>query len=235
MPDDRELIALWELGADRHPIDRALLLGVWARPELAPEHLAELPLGALNAALLRLRAAFFGPRLDAFADCRLCGARTELAPMVDELLAASVDGDDRDELAVSAFRFRVPDSRDLAAVVSAPGPETAALALLDRCCTERPQGGTDSDLAALLADVEAGLEMLDPAADFELTLDCGACGGEWTASLNVPELLWDEVDGRARMLLGEVHALAVSYGWTETEILSLSPRRRATYLDLIGG
>ena len=235
MPDDRELIALWELGADRHPVDRALLLGVWARPELAPPGLADLPLGALNAALLRLREAFFGPRLDAYADCRLCGARTELAPRVDELLAASVDGDDRDELAVSGFRFRVPNSRDLAAVASAPGPETAALALLDRCCTGRPQGGAESDLAGLLGQVEAGLEMLDPAADFELALDCGACGGEWTASLNVAELLWNEVDGRARTLLAEVHALAAGYGWTEAEILSLSPRRRAAYLDFVGG
>lgn len=235
VPDDRELLSLWERGSRRHPIDRALLLGVWARPELAPQLVAELPLGALNAALLRLREACFGSRVEAFVDCRLCGTRTELVFEVGELLADSVDGDVRDELRVAGFRFRVPDSRDLASVATGVEPGTAALHLLERCCTERPEGSSDAELSGLLAEVEAGLEMLDPTADLELSLDCQACGGEWTAGLHIAELLWDELDARARMLLREVHSLARSYGWTESEILSLSSQRRATYMELVGG
>lgn len=233
VPDDRELIALWERGLDRHPIDRALLLGVWARSDLAPSRLAELPLGALNSALLRLREALFGPYLDALADCARCGSRTELAPAVGELLSASVDGDVRDELDLPGFRFRVPDSRDLASVASAPEAGAAALQLLERCCVDRPEGCPNSELHRLLADVEAGLATLDPAADFALVLECQSCGEAWTASLNVPELLWAEVDARARMVLGEVHSLAGAYGWSEADILALSPRRRAAYMDMI--
>ena len=235
VPDDRELLALWERGLNRHPIDRALLLGAWARPELPPDRVAELPLGALNSALLRLREACFGSRMEAFVDCGLCDTRMELALEVSDLLVASLDGDVRDELHLAGFRFRVPDSRDLASVASESEPETAALRLLDRCCIDRPEGCAPAELSGLLAEVEAGLEMLDPTADFELSLACQACGREWTASLHVPELLWDELDARARMLLGEVHALARSYGWTESEILTLSPRRRAVYMDMAGG
>lgn len=233
LPDDRELIALWESGLDRHPVDRALMLGAWARPDLAPPRLAELPLGALNSALLRLREAFFGSRLEAVTDCPSCGSRTEVAHEIGDLLPASVEGDVRGELEVDGFRFRVPDSRDLAAVVPAPAPDVAAVQLLERCCTGRPDGASEPDLHALLADVEAGIEALDPTAGFELSLRCQACGSGWTASLDVAELLWDEVDARARMLLNEVHTLAGSYGWSEGEILALSPRRRAAYMELI--
>jgi hypothetical protein len=38
----------------------------------------------------------------------------------------------------------------------------------------------------------------------------------------------------ARSLLAEVHSLARAYGWTESEILALSPQRRSTYLEMVG-
>ena len=88
-PSASDLLTLWERGAVRHPIDRTLLLGAWARPDLAPEGLPDLALGALNAALLRLRAAWFGPRIDAWADCEACGERLGLALDSDDLLAAA--------------------------------------------------------------------------------------------------------------------------------------------------
>ena len=50
-----QLLTLWEHGAVRHPLDRALLLFAQAAPELAVEQLAERPLGECNAALMRLR------------------------------------------------------------------------------------------------------------------------------------------------------------------------------------
>ena len=48
-----QLLALWEQGARRHPLDRALLLFAQAAPERTPESLADAPLGACNAALLK--------------------------------------------------------------------------------------------------------------------------------------------------------------------------------------
>ena len=39
---------------------------------------------------------------------------------------------------------------------------------------------------------------------------------------------------QASALMRDVHALATSYGWSEADVLDLSPRRRAVYLDLAG-
>jgi hypothetical protein len=44
-----------------------------------------------------------------------------------------------------------------------------------------------------------------------------------------------DVDAHARKLVGEVDALARVYGWTEPQILALSPQRRATYLAMVQG
>jgi hypothetical protein len=78
------------------------------------------------------------------------------------------------------------------------------------------------------------MEELDPAASINLSLGCEDCGHHWLADFNIGSLLWDEIDGCARALLVEVHNLARAYGWTEQEILALSPQRRAAYLDMVG-
>ena len=83
-----------------------------------------------------------------------------------------------------------------------------------------------------LRAVEDALEAADPNADFALDLRCELCGHSGIAQLDIGELLWDEVDARARALLADVHVLAHAYGWTEREILSLGDERRAAYLAM---
>jgi hypothetical protein len=234
VPGEAELLALWEHGLRRHPVDRALLLGAWARPELAPARLAELPLGALNAALLRLREACFGPRIDAFVDCPRCGERLSLALEVADLLAGAEESDARADLELAGLRFRVPCSRDLAKVAGASDAENAGQRLLELCSLDS-RAAPPAELAKLLAEVEAGLAVLDPAADITLALACEACGHRWTAAFDIGALLWEEIEAQARALLAEIHGLARAYGWTEPEILALSPERRAAYLELAGG
>ncbi|HXU59150.1 MAG TPA: hypothetical protein VN710_10390 [Verrucomicrobiae bacterium] len=238
VPSEAQLLALWEQGQRRHPVDRALLLCAWARPELPGDRLAELPLGALNAALLRMREACFGPRIDAYVDCPRCGERLGLPLDAGDLLAGGAETDLRADLELAGLRFRVPCSRDLAAVAgmakgTALEAEAAAHRLLELCCLEaRP--APSGQLVELLAEVETGLAALDPAADISLALACEACGHRWAADFDIGALLWEEIEARARALLAEIHGLARAYGWTEPEILALSPERRAAYLELAG-
>ena len=84
-----------------------------------------------------------------------------------------------------------------------------------------------------MREIEDALEAADPNADIAFDVHCEACGHAGTAQLDAGELLWDEIDARARALLGEVHLLASAYGWTEREILALSAARRATYLSMV--
>ncbi|MGW6805848.1 hypothetical protein ACWGCF_46290, partial [Streptomyces sp. NPDC055039] len=72
----------------------------------------------------------------------------------------------------------------------------------------------------------------DPAADVTLNVNCPECGGATPAALDITSYLWTELDAWARDLLLDVHLLASAYGWSEPEILALSPLRRRYYLEL---
>lgn len=227
-----QLLTLWEQGVGRHPIDRALLLGTWARPDLPPSKLPDLPLGTLNRALLRFRESCFGSHISACADCECCGTRLELVLDTGQLLADTHGHDTLTEFEISGARFRIPCSRDLAAVAMEQDINMAALKLLQQCRLS-DSAETGIDLASMLPEVEVAMETLDPAADISLSLACEDCGQHSSTNLDIGALLWNEIDVHARTLLAEVHRLARAYGWTEPEILALSPQRRAAYLDMV--
>lgn len=230
---DGTLLDLWESGQDRHPIDRSLLLCAWARPELAHEQLARLPLGAITAALLHVRAALFGARIEFTLACMHCGESLAMPLTTDQLLADVAPLDPDAVVELHGYRFRLPDSRDLAAVAHEGDVRQAALLLLERCCLQRP-GGTDA-LHDVLAEAEARLDAADPLADLRLDVACHACGRHTDAAIDAGALVWGDLQRHARHLLEQVHLLARSYGWTEHEVLALGPARRAAYLDLATG
>ncbi|MGY3682722.1 hypothetical protein [Streptomyces sp. TE33382] len=72
----------------------------------------------------------------------------------------------------------------------------------------------------------------DPTAEVTLNVVCPECGSATVAELDISFYLWTELDNWARDLLLDVHLLATAYGWSEPEILALSPLRRRYYLEL---
>ena len=50
--------------------------------------------------------------------------------------------------------------------------------------------------------------------------------------LDVARFLWLEIRHAARELLSDIHVLASHYGWAERDIASMSPLRRAAYLQM---
>ena len=64
---------------------------------------------------------------------------------------------------------------------------------------------------------------LDPLADVRLNLHCPDCAQEWEAGFDIVSFIWAELNAWARRLLGEVHELALTYGWSEAEILADFP------------
>lgn len=231
------LLSVWERGASRHALDRSALLAAVARPQWPAAEIADLPLGAVNASLLRLRSASFGPHIAGHADCTQCGQRLAFTVDTRQLLppAHGDDGDDDPaprETEVAGLRVRAPSLRDLAAVATQTNSRQAARALLARCTLAGDLAQIDD---AALRQVEDALDALDPQADLVLALHCVACGHAGGAQLDAGALLWEEIEARARTLLGEVHRLASAYGWSEAQILALSPARRAGYLAMVGG
>jgi hypothetical protein len=49
----------------------------------------------------------------------------------------------------------------------------------------------------------------------------------------VVSFFWMEVESWAYRILRQVHALASAYGWSEGDILAMSPWRRQFYLEMV--
>ena len=75
---------------------------------------------------------------------------------------------------------------------------------------------------------------LDPLATVELEFLCPGCGAVCPAAFDIASFLWAEVDTAARSAVEDVHTLASAYGWSEEEVLALSPGRRRLYLEFVG-
>jgi hypothetical protein len=210
---ESDLLAVWETGLGQSRVVRALSLAVAGGAD--PASVVDLPVGQREAAVLSLRERCFGDRLPCAVTCPACAEQLELDLTVEDVRAEPASGPtvidgvrpvtSRDLLAVDAGR---PDAREL---------------LLARCVTA-PVGSLDA--AALLSAA-------DPQADVLIPLDCAACGHGWQAPFDVADYLWVEIEAYARRLLLDVHTLAGAYGWTEADVLAVSPTRRQFYLEAV--
>lgn len=221
-----EVLDLWErgVGQDRWRRDEALLAASGTPPR---------GLGARNAALLGLRNAHFHGAWPMRATCPQCGAEAEFGVDSAELVAdlPSTNPDERQQYDWRGLRItaRAPTVDDLHIAAEAGQPLEVARALLARCIEGADLTGCDDDTIWELGD---RLESLDPAAIVQFDLTCPDCAHAWPALVDVADAVWREVRGIAERLLLEVDALARAYGWTEQQVLALSPTRRAAYLQL---
>ncbi|GGJ08328.1 T4 family baseplate hub assembly chaperone [Streptomyces brasiliensis] len=230
------LLATWEAGLVEAPAGRATLLHRTARPDLDPGALPRRPLGEREADLFALRRALFGERLQVRLECRACGADMEFDLDAGEF-ARSLDGPGEHVVRLAEdgwdVEFRLPAAADLAAAARAADPRAALLA---RCLVSAERDGTAVPADALPAPVQRriaeAVEAADPGADVALNVNCPECGAATRAELDIASYLWTELDAWARDVLLDVHLLATAYGWSEPEVLALSPLRRRYYLEL---
>jgi hypothetical protein len=66
-----------------------------------------------------------------------------------------------------------------------------------------------------------------------MELCCPECGRRWEVVFDIGGFLWAEINDWAEHTLRTVHSLAEAYGWSEREILNLSPLRRQLYLGMV--
>lgn len=234
-----DLLRVWEVGEDQHPLDRALTVLAAACPELTWDELAKLSIGQRDARLLALRERTYGPMLESFVECPQCSESLEFKVMAADLRATEPAEDGRAlELTSDGFelRFRLPDSRDLAAVLECRDLSAAHDVLVQRCVLEARRGETPiagSELPAdIAAEISRSMSEHDPQAEVLIDLRCPACNHHWQALLDIVTFFWTELSTQAQRLLREVHTLALAYGWREADILGMSTRRRQFYLEM---
>lgn len=231
-----ELLSAWEQGARLRATDRApALLGV-----LDPYcRVDELSVGQCDALLFVLRSRVFGDLIDAVATCPACGESVELEFSVSSL--APGVGEPAAEVSAQAGGARVEArtmlNRDLRALARL-GEHVTDRDIVAQCLLGAWGPSGEQVTVGELSDelITASMDALadaDPAANVLLSITC-PCGAAWTDQFDIRTFLWSEMDTWVTQVMHDVHHLASVYGWTESEILQLSPWRRDWYRQAVG-
>jgi hypothetical protein len=238
--DERELLDLWDRVGAAAPSRRADALAAAVSPERTAVELANMALGQRDRLLLSVLAAHFTPAVEGVVDCGRCAAPVEVEIGCADLLGTEEPGEPQPfEHHDWRIRWRLPTAADLRAAHRLGDQRDAARFLLRRCVLEL-RGPTELATLDELPEVaRAGLVCAigahDPLTDVELNVNCPACGCQQRVGLDVASLAWHEINWRAEELIRDVDALAHAYGWTEADVLALSPRRRRADLELADG
>jgi hypothetical protein len=231
MLSDSDLLQLWEDGVCRHPLDRALLMLGSAHPDAPYESLADWTLGDRNRSIAELRAACFGPGIHGWVACPHCGDRLEFETDWRAVAGASGEPVRDRQIVVGARAFRLPTSRDLARIATESDPHVASIRLVENCRLgpHEPAAWSEREFE----EIGERMAQADPLAETRLTLACPSCSHAWEETIDVAAFAWEEIEARAKRILFEIHRLASAYGWAEAQILALSARRRALYLEMV--
>ena len=233
---------MWEQGLNRSMLQRALVFLAVAFPEKSPDEIAGWSIGSRDACLLMLRERLFGARLVNNAICPRCQNRVEWEHNIEDLIVEAVDYPVGHQFSLETdgylICFRLPNSMDMALVESCNSTSDALGLLLMRCILSSEYKnafcGIDELPGFVIRALNRRIEELDPQAEIRIQLTCPECANGWEVFFDITGFLWTEINEWALHMLQTVHKLACVYGWTEREILGLSPVRRQLYLGMAG-
>jgi len=237
-PSTQRLLAAWEHDAGG-VLDRTARLLASCCDGVTVADLERLCVGEWDAMLLQLRERTFGPHFAGLSTCPSCGVSSELNFDFEDVRFSSAASGEIVESDHAGYRVtaRIPVVADLTHAATTGNRDAARRCLLGRIITDVRKGGGMVAVDDLPLEVErhlAGvLAEADPQADVLLELHCDSCGHRWDAIFDIESFLWHEIDAWAARTLRQVHTLARAYGWSEEEILAMSPTRRRRYLEMV--
>ena len=205
------MLALWERGRHRGPVERALML-----------------LGAALSGHGRGRIARRSPSASAMPPCWRCGgrrsgagsrvrstaraaaSRSNSSSMPARLPAPTAAP--REIMLADGLRLRLPNSRDLIAAGRCATTEDAAQmllrAVLPRCRAGAARAGCDPRRGRAARWRRCRTRPISSSAS--PALPAATCG---RAHFDICGYFWEEIEQRAAGLLDDVHRLARLYGW----------------------
>ena len=238
-----ELLNIWEQGRRQTLAWQALLLLAASCPEKSIDELAKLSIGHRDALLLTLREKTFGQLLNGIATCAKCGEQLELTMKIADILVDKKIGPKELTTTIDRYEviFRLPDSTDIDFLDETIDLAAARLMIYDRCIlsicdtSEKKEISVDALPAEVMNEISDRIAKADPQADMLIDLSCPSCSREWQMGFDIVSFFWSEINTWAYRILYEVRNLAMAYGWSERDILAMSPRRRQIYLEMING
>jgi hypothetical protein len=240
-PDESALIEVWDRGRGGSSGYRGLLLAKLAYPSLATESIGERSVGWRDYWLYDLRRRLFGPEIRSDAHCPGCGAGVEVA--LDIASLGLVEPAAQAEVGVvldqTRLRFRLPSVADLVSLpITSTTQNSSELCrwLVERCLLDDAVDVGDSSWwdEDALSVVSAAMADADPIAEVLLRLACAECDNLWKEPLDILQYLWLEIELTVLSIIGDVITLASAFGWTEHDVLALSPARRHLYVEQVG-
>lgn len=238
---DAAILQLWDVAESLAPALRSREILRSSLTADAFSQILQAPLGQANVLLLRIRQKRFGSRFHILDRCPHCTETLEFSISAESMLEGlrPPPAGDRHELPFEGWNLQLRPLclQDLIEFLPDASPEENGRRLMARTLTACSR---DHQAAAIRDLPEAAWEAIahcqhewDPAAEILFHLSCPACRKAWESSLDPGAYLWLELAAQARTLQAQVHTIASTYGWRESEILALSPERRAAYVALI--
>jgi hypothetical protein len=234
-----------DCGHDQPPAARTFLLLSSLAAGADPDDVWSTGLGPTNVLLLDACHSALGiSKLDAAAECPQCGSALEASFTVADLREGLSRGARECEVhGVRSGQYLVSvrdvtlgdlrvasDLRDLA---------SARAVLFERCILSAERSGVavpvDSLPEDILLAVSNHLGEHDQSGDPRVGMTCVGCSRQFERGLDLIGHAWVALETAADKLQREVAALARGFGWTESEVLALSTRRRESYLKILEG
>ena len=212
---DARLIALFDAVERLPPVAQAQRLAAAVLPKDAD--VMSLTLGDRDRLLWAFKASRFGRRAVAHFECEACAEAVSFAiPNGFEVPDAVTDKamvrhDDRD------WHLRPPRLSD----VQTGQFETAI-------CADAPWEDATFRAAAAQA-----LDDADPGMDVVFEVACADCGHVNPRGLDVAAFVMSDLNSLAARIFADVAILARAFGWSEADVLQLSPARRARYVEMV--
>jgi hypothetical protein len=240
---EQDILNIWEVGLRQHPVERAITILTIAGQQHSRDEVLAMSIGQRDAQLLIVRESTFGTHFAGYAECQRCQEALEVNFDADDIRAAahSESGDEEQVFSVRhedyKMTVRLPKNADLISIIRCHDVATARASLLERSITSVTYRGTGIGISELpdsmIAVVGDAIIARDPLAEIRLEMVCPSCDQRWFAIFDILTFLWQEITIRAKSILRDVGLLASAYGWSESDILAMSPVRRRLYLEMV--
>ena len=224
-------------------LQRCLISSNKAEPD--PNAIWELTVGKRIEYLLGITAA--GGKTSSFTEtfpCRNpeCQQQIEVELSFVALTNLQHEADDSEHLSIQVGEeelvFRRPTGTDQRNWQQEQfNDEKTGLGAIIRTLLVQPAMFKDNGLSIEenIQIIDEAMQEFDPLVNFHVTADCPYCEAQRSYEIDLQETALRCLRQAQRLLVRDVHRLALHYHWSEEQILSMPVWRRQHYLALIEG